>query len=160
MVSREWWVLLGDDPKQKFPTGTLWLRQHYWADRSLQDPCRLSSAAPWPHSSTVRGVGWGCVSFTCTSVFYPKGSAIHKYRGYHILLQFILWWKKLWGELQMIFPAVWMHMLGSRLQGAQWYYRVTPHGIAEYCRVASCSPGPLTPPVRYKWSIAWITTYF
>lgn len=118
MAGRERWVLLGDYPKQELPIGALWPSQHYRTDRSLQDPCRLSSGSTMPSFQHCQGSRWGFVSFTCTSGFPSKGNAGPQVqRISHTLSVYTLMEEVVGQAAEHGFPAVWMHILGSGLQG-------------------------------------------
>lgn len=136
MVSRECWALLGDNTKQKLPTGALWPSQHYRTDRSLQDPCRTlagsAHAAPCPHSITARwGVRWGlCFFHLYISNFSPKGMRVHRYRGYHIPFQFFPDRKSCGADCRVYLS----HCMDAHAGDAHRAARGTmkyPHGIAE-----------------------------
>lgn len=169
MVGRECWVLLGDDPKQKFPTGALWLSQHYRTGRSLQvlagslqilagslqvlagslqDPCRLSWCSTMTLFQHSDGGRWGCVSLTYTSVFHSKGSVGTD----NITYLFSLYPD---GKSCRANCRAYLSCCTCWDQGCKGHNEEP----LWYCR-ASCSPGPITPSVRYRWSIAWITTDF
>lgn len=112
-------------------------------------------AAPWPHSSSMRGVN----GFVFHSLVRPsKGNAGPQVeRISRIIPLYSLVGKIVGKAAEHIFPAVWMHLGNtSRDQDGEGHCG-TP---SWYCRVASCSPGPLTPSVSYRWSVGWITTYF
>lgn len=153
MVGKEWWVLLGDDPKQKFPTGALWPSQHCRTDRSLQDPCRLSlcsSMASFQHCERGR---WGlCFFHLYLSISFQRKcqSTGSEDITHHCSLHpdGKCCGENCWAYISCCRDA----HVGIRVARGTMKY---PHGTA-----ASCSPGPLSPTVRYRCSITWITTYF
>lgn len=132
MVGRDCWVLLGGNSKQKFPTGALWSSQHYRTDRSLQDPCRLSSCSTMPSFQYCKGSRWGlCFFHLYISNFSPKEMRVHKYRGYHIPFQFFPDGKSCGANCRVYLSCCMDAHAGDAHRAARGTMKY-PHGIAEY----------------------------